>query len=293
MPSHESRRGITVIEVVVVIIVLALLAILLTPAIAQVRSRARAPCMNRLKQIGLALHNYHDAHKCFPPGMLENDASWSILLLPFLEQDSLEDVCRAFDFEAASIAKSEGPRTEGALTGAQAASIPFPQVWRCPSDTGSETFHGVALSNYVGNFGPAAPANGSTRDPAGGGFFRYGAAVRLRDVRDGTSNTIMVGERRTEEERTWFDNMAVWSAPALYDIDRAALIWGWGSDRMNSGVPGSFSSPHEGGTHFLMGDGRVIFVVDSIDFNANDVDSTQGVFQNLLDRADGQVLGEF
>ena len=96
--SRPHRRGLTLIELLVVIAIIAILIVLLLPAVQQAREAARrTSCRNNLKQIGLAIHNYHDAHRTFPPGGITiggwqdslNGSTWSVAILPYLDQATL------------------------------------------------------------------------------------------------------------------------------------------------------------------------------------------------------------
>jgi len=309
MTKPMRKRGFTLIELLVVIAIIAILIALLLPAVQQAREAARrSQCKNNLKQIALALHTYHDVHRAFPPGYLfhpangSNCATWSIFILPYLEEGNLYN---SFNFASACVASAS--TQVGSLTQAQAAAT-IVNTFRCPSDPGADAIDSVALSNYPGNAGPEAPSGGIAPGNAditvsgpNGGVFTLQISRRERDLKDGTSNTLMVGERRTEGDdiEQSQNNFAIWSSPnflAANPAKRAALIYGWGTSPINDQTAtkqGCFSSPHEGGATFALGDGSVRFLSESIDFANTGVNSTQGVYQNLLDRIDGNMLGDF
>ena len=319
------KRGFTLIELLVVIAIIAILIALLLPAVQQAREAARrSQCKNNLKQIALALHTYHDVHRAFPPGYLfhptngANCATWSIFSLPYLEEANLYN---SFNFASPCLASASSSGQTGSITVAEAANT-IVSTFRCPSDGGSETVPtnvttageatAVALSNYPGNAGPESPGGGTTSPGTNdltvaggptGGVFILQSSRRIRDLKDGTSNTILVGERRTEgnDIGSNANNFAIWSSPNFFqaapaNAKKAALIYGWGTAPINdqtSNKQGCFSSPHDGGAQFALGDGTVRFISEAINFASTGENSTQGVYQNLLDRIDGQVLGDF
>ena len=129
MVSHRWRTGFTLIELLVVIAIIAILVSLLLPAVQQAREAARrTECKNHLKQIGLALHNYHDAHGAFPLGLTAHGAGWSAMLLPYLDQSNIYNTL-VFAENGAGNWDVAGPNQSALQT-----LIP---VFRCPSDAPS------------------------------------------------------------------------------------------------------------------------------------------------------------
>jgi prepilin-type N-terminal cleavage/methylation domain-containing protein/prepilin-type processing-associated H-X9-DG protein len=219
MSTHIRRnRGFTLIELLVVIAIIAILIALLLPAVQQAREAARrSQCKNHLKQIGLALHNYHDAHRVFPPGCIRTDPnnqwvegwSWSVFIFPYLDQAPLYN---QLDVGGRSLADALAVGPPNALL----IQTILP-VYRCPSDPGDDlaaverlfATNGVggqaaiaagapdpfrpAASNYVG----AAGRRQNITGPGTRGVFGVNSKVAIQDIGDGTSNIYMVGERRT------------------------------------------------------------------------------------------------
>lgn len=301
MRQRHLERGFTLIELLVVIAIIAILVALLLPAVQQAREAARrTQCKNNLKQIGIALHNYHDTHGCFPPGtvpqrdmtnnglLVANYESygWAAMLLPQMEQANLVQ-----QLSMSSLTLSQ------ALIAANAAgtlneSFPPLPAYQCPSDTtgprlqnGMRRTHFNGLSNigtawrpptlnYPGSTGDPsgdlrAPRNSSHRHPKG--IFYNSSSVRFRDITDGTSNTFMVGERTKRcGAGTWLGGRnpdGNGTHGNDYHLARVRQVLNdpidTGDDRCTDG----FSSAHTGGGQFLFADGSVHFISDNIHFD--------------------------
>jgi len=250
----------------VVIAIIAILIGLLVPAVQQVReSASRSSCQNNLKQIGVGLHNYHTAFKRLPnargqnPTIFTVEMGWTYTIFPYMEQDNLK---KLFDsnFNAA-------------------VSQPI-QVLQCPSDprtgtTGSGTFSGgsttAGLTWYVGVTG----SEGRYPDPTNAqnfGIFQVNLVrgIRLTDIQDGSSNTLMVGERPPAPDASW----GWW---AFSDVDNLLATQDFNTGVVVGLVPSSCPSPgiykqgdtsnfcdmshfwslHKGGGNWLFGDGSV------------------------------------
>ena len=189
--KRAKKRGFTLIELLVVIAIIAILIALLLPAVQQAREAARrSQCKNNLKQLGLALHNYHDVNNALPPGYVTGQVGnnhgwgWNYHILPYFDQAPL------FQNSNAAVALQQGI-AEQIITAV-----------RCPSDVGPEQDQSAlsgawdqATSNYPGNFGIGDP-NSLTMPNRVQGIFGRNTKVRFRDLKDGTSNVIFVGERR-------------------------------------------------------------------------------------------------
>lgn len=201
--KEKQRKGFTLIEVLVVISIIAVLVGLLLPAVQNTREAARrAACLNHLRQLGLALQNFHDVRNTFPPGRGEIAPavfSAHAYLLPSLEQSGLQGT---IDFQQAPTTYSiaDGTVYDGAAN-YPAATQTLP-IFQCPSDpargrTGNKEFGGT---NFVANAGSGTKDSGSLTD-ADGIFFK-GSKIRFRDIVDGSSRTIAFSERTLGEEPT-------------------------------------------------------------------------------------------
>ena len=196
--SPPGRQGFTLIELLVVIAIIGVLMALLLPAVQQAREAARrVQCKNHLKQLGLALLNYHDAHRMFPPGRMRSDwdgagrcFSAYAHLLPYLEATTLY---QQINFGA----DPDDPAKNGTALG---QTIPF---FLCPSDSmtvlQSNTVRGVVVNSAVHNY-PLCTGNTlplSPRNPGGvpvNGVFFENSSIGFRDLRDGASQTICISE---------------------------------------------------------------------------------------------------
>jgi prepilin-type N-terminal cleavage/methylation domain-containing protein/prepilin-type processing-associated H-X9-DG protein len=278
MIYKTARRGFSLIELLVVIAIIAVLIGLLVPAVQRVREAAsRATCQNNLKQIGLALHSYHDRMKKFPAGFVSQvnaeDISigpgwgWGAYLLDDLEQGNLNRQIN-ITLDIGNNANA-GPRVQ---------SLP---VFLCPSDNPPSTFvplqatASLAFASYVGVFG----SDEITADEGGGdGIFYRNSKTRIGDIIDGTSNTLMVGERASRIAYSTWTGALTGSevkpnSPTQYGNGSAGVLClgniGYASEMHTPNNPlnrvEDFSSQHTGGANFVFADGSVHFIPDSID----------------------------
>ena len=329
-------RGFTLIELLVVIAIIAVLIALLLPAVQQARESARrSQCKNNLKQIGLALHNYHETHSCFPYGGSTDSGynwgsgnttghgiyNWRGLILPNMDLASLYNSMAASMTAAGQpISQPVGGVSSGYKTAyenlaEQKASLP---VFRCPSDPlsgrsdcpsgvgggwggGHPSPPAATTASYFGCAGPEAQDsqsnicvspcvfyNGSGNYNASGiigggvGMFSLRATrVQMRDVTDGTSNTLFAGEERLGNGtggfavafHQWMDPFSVTTTVRGVNHNVTTDYYGQG-----------FGSMHVGGAQFLMADGAVRFVSENVNI---------ATFCILGTKGSGEVAGDF
>ncbi len=288
MSVTSRRRGFTLIELLVVIAIIAILIGLLLPAVQKVReAAARLKCKNNMKQIGLALHNYHDRMERLPPGYstrftttgaeIGGGWGWAAYLLDDVEQNNVRrmiDVNQPISLTTHSTARTQ-----------------VLSVFLCPSDEriGVFTTAGVAVdlahANYVGVFG----TNEMEDNPsAGNGTFYRNSQVRFSDITDGLSNTFVVGERSSDIAlSSWVGAPPGALVPLRRDTSEQEghflLVLGRGDHAPNS--PDShiddFYSRHSQGINCLFGDGSVRSISNSINLN---------VWAGIQTRNGGEVI---
>jgi prepilin-type N-terminal cleavage/methylation domain-containing protein len=201
---RPQRRGFTLVELLVVIAIIGILVALLLPAVQAAREAARRmSCGNNLKQLGLAIHNYHDVFKTFPPDAIwhgnragttsmlgdERNYTWICLILPFLEQSPLHN---QIDFARPAL----GVLNNIPVQGGNARELAIPTL-QCPSDYKFVVMpRGFGTTSYAGNQGWDGHRR-RHRDINRAGVFPFYDPVNLSDILDGTSNTIAIGEVTT------------------------------------------------------------------------------------------------
>jgi prepilin-type N-terminal cleavage/methylation domain-containing protein len=204
--SHvrSPRRGFTLIELLVVIAIIAILIGLLLPAVQKVReAAARAKCQNNLKQMGIAMHAYHDSVGRFPylrSGGGTNRHTWAFLLLPYMEQSTITS---AMTTPIAGVSMTDGVNNfssnHATVNAAIQASV---SVFLCPSRRGAGDRTPLTSGNTItGQPGDYAANSGDSSAVPSTGFFKVVnsnhmlAFNRFADVTDGTSNVFMLGEK--------------------------------------------------------------------------------------------------
>ncbi len=293
--SRPLRRGFTLVELLVVIAIIGVLVALLLPAVQQAREAARRmQCSNNLKQMGIALHNYHDTHGAFPPACVKEkigDGSgneqallWSGLILPQIEQGALADQIQGKGFQLNWV---DGGQNE------QVLRVKLP-AYECPSSPDSSELwtdeisgdqriterprgsYGAVVTGTVGYNIDQREVNGENKHHMddgipnhvrhNGAFSPQNRSTSFRDITDGTSNTLMIGERY----RNKISNRNYNYVGAVKSQDEHARFAGSTGIQLNSldqGVQGfaGFHSGHPGGALFVLGDGATRFVTENID----------------------------
>lgn len=299
----RGRSGFTLIELLVVIAIIAVLIGLLLPAVQKVREAAsRMTCTNNLKQLGIASHACHDTTGKFPYGMVRNDAAfphdninntnrrYALMhqLLSYMEQDNLWKRWDQLNFNNNDIDPNTGTAGgPGNFFHQQVKTLICPS--NPPSDAMNHASDGTGgnffLTSYYGNAGRRSYPRNNTSRPSlktssnGEGMFYRNTAYRMADVLDGTTNTIMFGERHYydpvfDSDPSIDDRIADWgwcwfgaegdaflgaSVPINFKMNAAAINQQTYEDRINA-----YGSGHTGGANFCFADGSVRFIRESL-----------------------------
>lgn len=327
----EDRFGFTLIEILVVIAIIGVLIAILMPAVQQARAAARrSQCQNNLKQIGLALHQFHDTHGAFPPARIVQDGirtlsydgtttgidepSWLIHILPHLEQAALYSDWNLYEpFGKHSLTVRQtvvqtylcAERHGGTSPIAPDSTVVISLPCGCPG--GWQQIPGGAVVDYVGNHGDVSPgAIGQSTDFYWGGrgtgviisshpkfngndiVAGWDDKVAIRDITDGTSNTVMVGEPFIPDGEM---TKSPYNGPAYFGrhFQNFTRIGGPGVPLAHNsadqrGTIYSFGSAHSGIVQFALTDGSVRGISTSI---------SSRVLGDLCNRHDGSPVGEF
>jgi len=261
--AGTHRPAFTLVELLVVIAIIGILMALLLPAVQAVRGAAqRAHCGNNLHQIGVALHHYHTGHNTFPPGGIEpiskkwpngRQLAWSAMLLPYLEQKAIHE---QINFNK--------PFNSQENAAAAAQVVP---TYVCPSvPRQSLLLEGRAVTDYGGIYGERI--TGPNNPPKGAMI--YDRPLRIRDIRDGTSTTLIVAEDGGFPDGQWIN--------ALNVFDQAFAI------NQAPAYENDMSSKHRGGANALFCDGSARFLSEDMDLLT---------LAAICTRDGGEIVGEF
>lgn len=311
--SHPKRRGFTLIELLVVIAIIAVLIALLLPAVQAAREAARrSQCVNNLKQIGIALHNYHDTVGVFPasrPGFFNksvdlNYMSGFVSILPHIEQSALYNAWnQQLIFDNQTVAG-----VETSVVAFSTVTGTILSAYMCPSDTAkprvNQLGYDQGVSSYAfnaGTYGAQNPPSATTKTN-NDGFAMYTHGFNLKSITDGSSQTLAVGETIVND--AIYKGQSVCGPgtpnPTASLVGNVYNVWALSARvttnfRVTTNPPNTrpctgvvtgavnaaFGSNHSGGLNFVFGDGSVRFIKDTISLP---------VYRALSTRANDEVI---
>jgi len=238
-PKKNVRKAFTLVELLVVIAIIGILVALLLPAVQQARDAARRmSCQNMIRNAGLACLNYESALRAYPPGAVNairaslNGPSWHVVILPYVEEGALSDGIRQ------QIRDADGNINAYEFTLANSTGV---DIFTCPSDSSARdkfrsefegsSYSGVAGSAYTRN-DTRQFLSGTQNDFCGvvnfDGMLVQDKAIKMREVKDGTSKTLMIGER-------WYQ-LRVWTAGVYFSVHPDG---GWATEKPDGPLPTS------------------------------------------------------
>lgn len=317
---RHSRKAFTLVELLVVIAIIGILIALLLPAVQAAREAARrAQCCNNLKQLGLAMHNYHDVYGTLPPGFMVVNAegeinggwAWGVFLMPYIEQSPLQGELSVTEYSLDQVATD--PQLQPMLQTRL-------DVMCCPSST-VEPFREylggtgimVSTANYMCCRGFFRYSGSVHLEKPNNGLFYGESSTRFADIQDGLSNTIALGERTVlpvyrNEPKRW----PSWCGPGGLAPHKGigSTVASSVYDKMNHPTDiHLFSSEHPGGANFCFADGSVRYLSETIESNPGGVSPTNsgshadfvqaaaegrvGVYQLLGVMNDGQPIPNY
>lgn len=312
---RSRQSGFTLIELLVVIAIIAILIALLLPAVQQAREAARrSSCRNNMKQLGLALHNYHDTFKIFPFGWDTRGSLWSAHILPYMDQANIYNTL---------IWQESGPGNWDLDTSPnEVACETIIPTFICPSlpIPMQHDYNGIdrrVVTSYRGNAGSEAssddqstsntimPGSKSLETMYLNGIFSACSKTTISDIIDGTSNTILIGESQTDpafdKDGQGMDHWYIGSPQAdpcacnggtggtEFTEAVGTTILGMNLRNVNPAANGSlmeitFGSWHEGGAFFTLSDGSVRFISENVDLR---------LYQSISTKQGSEPVGEF
>jgi prepilin-type N-terminal cleavage/methylation domain-containing protein len=291
-PKQSRQTGFTLIELLVVIAIIAILIALLLPAVQQAREAARRiQCKNNLSQLIVALHNYEMAYTMLPPGCvnqtgpIKNDnkgyhSNWLLQILPYIEQGNA--------FERWDMTKSVYDEANKPIFEHQINLLNCPSNWDDPTSFDQNRIRTTYVACHHHTEAPI--------DSNNTGVFYLNSSTLLKEIKDGTSNTIFLGEKYSyDDDLGWMSGTraTLRNTSTMNDFTlKPERHWGGNPntpikptiDLKKPLAVGGFASFHNAGSHFAFGDGSIKFLSKEID---------SGLFSNLGNRADGALVTGF